>query len=222
MRRCSPSSAQLARSGHACTRRPYPGVLREVLLARIAGDVAGALSLPLLRRKGDLGTGHAAAGPALSRAIPYHAYWKGDLTHPAFVSGSATLDHVVPIADSSNPLERSNLVTACSGCNRRKGDLRLEEIGWSLIEPADPGWMVLTDLYFRLWQAAVAVILVDAPLPAGRVGNDDEQVLLDRIHQKVDLGQHLAHGVRHFKGNPVPWPKGYKLITSIDRFANEP
>src|SRR5215211_7904745 len=24
---------------------------------------------------------------------------------------------------------------------------------------------------------------------------------LDRIHQKVDLGMHLAHGVRHFKGN---------------------
>lgn len=51
MRRCSPSSAQLARSGHACTRRPNPGVLREVLLARIGGDVAGALSLPVLRRK---------------------------------------------------------------------------------------------------------------------------------------------------------------------------
>jgi hypothetical protein len=56
----------------------HPGVLREVMLARIAGDVAGALSLPLLRRKGDLGTGHAAAGPALSRAFPYHAYWNGD------------------------------------------------------------------------------------------------------------------------------------------------
>jgi hypothetical protein len=70
----------------------HPGVLREVMLARIAGDVAGALNLPLLRRKG---AGHAAAGPALSRAFPYHAYWNGDSTHPAFVSGSATLDHTL-------------------------------------------------------------------------------------------------------------------------------
>ena len=51
-------------------------------------------------------------------------------------------------------MERSNLVTACWGCNRRKGDLRLEEIGWSLIKPADPHWKGLTDLYFPLWQAA--------------------------------------------------------------------
>ncbi len=35
---------------------------------------------------------------------------------------------------------------------RRQGDLRLEEIGWTLIEPADPGWMGLTDLYLRLWR----------------------------------------------------------------------
>jgi len=24
------------------------------------------------------------------------------------------------------------------------------------------------------------------------------------------------------KGTPSRWPKGYKLITSVDRFANEP
>jgi hypothetical protein len=50
-------------------------------------------------------------------------------------------------------LEMSNLVTACWGCNRRKGDLRLDEIGWSLVEPADSTWMGLSDLYLPLWEA---------------------------------------------------------------------
>lgn len=166
---------------------PYPGVLRAVMLARIAGDAAGALSLmetirfePVPRKPEKWPTRAVIAAvyeadhyhcrycgekvvltPVMRllarlypEQFPYQASWKGDSTHPAFVSRSATLDHVVPIADGGDPLERSNLVTACWGCNRRKGDLRLDEIGWSLIEPADPCWMGLTDLYFPLWQAA--------------------------------------------------------------------
>jgi len=66
-----------------------------------------------------------------SDLFPYHPNWKADLTHPAFVSRSATLDHVHPIADGGDPLDPANLVTACWGCNRRKGDLRLDELGWS-------------------------------------------------------------------------------------------
>jgi 5-methylcytosine-specific restriction endonuclease McrA len=89
-----------------------------------------------------------------SEPFPYHTNWKADSTHPAFVSRSATLDHVIPIAGGGEPLERSNLVTACWGCNRRKGDLTLDEIGWSLVEPADPTWLGLTDLYIPLWEAA--------------------------------------------------------------------
>jgi hypothetical protein len=123
----------------------HPGVLREVMLARIAGDVAGALNLPLLRRKG---AGHGAAGPALSRAFSLSRVLEWRLDTPSVCLWVCdTRPHVVPRADGGNPLERSNLVIASSGCNRRKGDLRLEEIGWSLIEPTDPGWMGLTDLY---------------------------------------------------------------------------
>lgn len=85
--------------------------------------------------------------------FPYHPNWKADSTHPAFVSRSATLDHIVPIADGGDPIGRENLVTACWGCNRRKGDLRLGEIGWSLAEPTDRTWMGLTELYFPLWLA---------------------------------------------------------------------
>ncbi|MGH3695672.1 MAG: HNH endonuclease [Pseudonocardiaceae bacterium] len=85
--------------------------------------------------------------------FPYHPNWKTDSTHPAFVSRSATLDHVVPIADEGDPVDPANLVTACWGCNRRKGDLRLDEIGWSLVEPADKAWKGFTELFFPLWEA---------------------------------------------------------------------
>jgi 5-methylcytosine-specific restriction endonuclease McrA len=84
--------------------------------------------------------------------FPYHPNWKSDATHPAFVSRSATLDHVVPIADGGDPLDPANLVTACWGCNRRKGDLRLEEIGWALVEPADHEWHGLEELFNPLWE----------------------------------------------------------------------
>jgi 5-methylcytosine-specific restriction endonuclease McrA len=86
--------------------------------------------------------------------FPYHSNWKADSTHPAFVSRSATLDHVHPIADGGDPLDPANLVTACWGCNRRKGDLRLDELGWSLIEPSIPGWWGLTEFFRPLWEAA--------------------------------------------------------------------
>jgi len=88
------------------------------------------------------------------REFPYHPNWKTDSTHPAFVSRSATLDHVEPIADGGDPVDEANLVTACWGCNRRKGDLRLSEIGWSLVEPADKTWNGLTELFYPLWEAA--------------------------------------------------------------------
>jgi hypothetical protein len=103
------------------------------------------LNLPLLRRKG---AGHGAAGPALSRAFSLSRVLEWRLDTPSVCLWVCdTRPHVVPRADGGNPLERSNLVIASSDCNRRKGDLRLEEIGWSLIEPTDPGWMGLTDLY---------------------------------------------------------------------------
>jgi 5-methylcytosine-specific restriction endonuclease McrA len=85
--------------------------------------------------------------------FPYHRNWKADSTHPAFVARSATLDHVRPIADGGDPLEPANLATACWGCNRRKGDLRLDELGWSLVEPSIPNWQGLTELFRPLWEA---------------------------------------------------------------------
>lgn len=87
-------------------------------------------------------------------AFPYHQNWKADVTHPAFITRSATLDHVDPIALGGDPLAETNVVTACWGCNRRKGDLRLEEIGWTLQEPGDPHWKGLADLFEPAWISA--------------------------------------------------------------------
>ena len=86
--------------------------------------------------------------------FPYHPNWKVGLTHPAFISRSATLDHVQPIAGGGDPTALDNLVTACWNCNRRKGDLELDELGWTLVEPRDKEWKGLTELFPPLWDAA--------------------------------------------------------------------
>ncbi len=86
--------------------------------------------------------------------FPMHPNWKATATHPAFVSRSTTLDHVTPLAGGGDPMVETNLVTACWGCNRRKGDLTLRELGWNLRDPADPTWHGLTELYEPAWIAA--------------------------------------------------------------------
>jgi hypothetical protein len=48
----------------------------------------------------------------------------------------------------------NNLVTACWTGNRRKGDLPLTELRWSLIDPRDKHWQGLTELFRPLWEAA--------------------------------------------------------------------
>jgi HNH endonuclease len=86
--------------------------------------------------------------------FPYHPNWKGGQTHPAIVSRSATLDHVKPwTAGGTNDPE--NLVCACWICNRVKGDLLLEQIGWELLPiPEDSDWDGLTRFYRPLWELA--------------------------------------------------------------------
>jgi 5-methylcytosine-specific restriction endonuclease McrA len=85
--------------------------------------------------------------------FPYHRNWKADATHPAFIARSATLDHVHPIALGGDPLAVDNLVTACWGCNRRKGDLDLDQLGWQLLPPPHTTWAGLTDLFRPVWEA---------------------------------------------------------------------
>ncbi len=96
--------------------------------------------------------------------FPYHQNWKGGETHPAILSRSPTLDHVVPwTAGGTNDPE--NLVCACWICNRVKGDLSLKQLGWSLLPVSeDPDWDGLTRYYRPLWELAGRPTTGDHPL----------------------------------------------------------
>lgn len=85
----------------------------------------------------------------------YHRNWKVGETHPAVNSRSATVEHVRPHAHGG-PNEPENLVTACWGCNLRKGDRQLSELGWELLEVAETGWLGLTNYYRPLWDIVEA------------------------------------------------------------------
>lgn len=83
---------------------------------------------------------------------------------------SLTRDHIVPQSKGGgNTWE--NCVTACDGCNRRKGARTLEELGWTLrVTPRPPTalllqWTVrrLTPLqarYVRAWYGEEAVAML--------------------------------------------------------------
>jgi 5-methylcytosine-specific restriction endonuclease McrA len=87
-------------------------------------------------------------------SFPYHRNWKAGQTHPAVASRSATLDHVRPwTAGGTN--ETNNLVCACWICNRVKGELTLEQLGWPLRPvPLNSEWDGLTRFYRPLWELA--------------------------------------------------------------------
>ena len=70
--------------------------------------------------------------------FPHHPNWKAGRIHPAYLLLSTTLDHIRPRARGGSWNERSNLVTACWPCNSGKADFTLEELGWSLLDEADP------------------------------------------------------------------------------------
>jgi 5-methylcytosine-specific restriction endonuclease McrA len=86
--------------------------------------------------------------------FPYHSNWKAGQTHPAVVACTAVVDHVIPGALGGGWLEESNLVTACWPCNARKGDLTLEQLGWSLRTADESSWDGLSGFYRRLWEIA--------------------------------------------------------------------
>lgn len=81
------------------------------------------------------------------------AGWRAGVTHPAVISRSPAVDHVVPAAwGGSN--EEENLVTACTPCNSVKSDMNLDQIGWRVVEVSDPRWDGLFRYYRGLWVVA--------------------------------------------------------------------
>lgn len=63
--------------------------------------------------------------------FPYHPNWKTNVTHPAYMQLSATIDHLHPVSRGGVD-DRSNWVTASMARNSAKVHWTLEEIGWEL------------------------------------------------------------------------------------------
>lgn len=61
--------------------------------------------------------------------FPYHRNWKQSLTHPAYWSHYATIDHVVPVARGGADNE-TNVVTTSMLRNAAKSNWFLSELGW--------------------------------------------------------------------------------------------
>ena len=76
--------------------------------------------------------------------LPFHPNWKFSESHLIFWTHSTSLEHVIPFARGGAD-EPSNFVTSCYACNDARGDLLLEEIGWSLKPIAETDWRGLTE-----------------------------------------------------------------------------
>lgn len=86
--------------------------------------------------------------------IPFHKNWKAGLVHPIYWVRGAQADHVVPADAGGDWSDPSNVVTSCGGCNMRKSNRLLSEIGWQLSPIASSAWDGLTGLYDNFWKAA--------------------------------------------------------------------
>ena len=88
--------------------------------------------------------------------FPYHPNWRAGQVHPAYLLVSTSLDHVDPGGRGGSWLAQENLVTACWPCNTGKADLRLDEVGWTLLSEADvrSDWDGLTGATNGLWACA--------------------------------------------------------------------
>jgi 5-methylcytosine-specific restriction endonuclease McrA len=88
--------------------------------------------------------------------FPYHPHWKAGQTHPAYLLVSTSLDHVAPGGRGGSWRDEANLVTACWPCNTGKADLRLDELGWTLLDAAEvqSEWDGLSGATQQLWERA--------------------------------------------------------------------
>jgi hypothetical protein len=88
--------------------------------------------------------------------LPYHPNWRAGQVHPAYLLVSASVDHVDPGGRGGSWLGEDNLVTACWPCNTGKADLRLEEVGWELldVETVQSDWDGLSGVVELLWARA--------------------------------------------------------------------
>ena len=106
--------------------------------------------------------------------FPFHSNWRTDACHFAFWELFPTIDHVVPVSRGGADTER-NWVPTSMLRNAAKANFTLEELGWGLCPPGDPGdwdgltsWFlvqaeedpaILGDAYLRRWRTAAQAVL---------------------------------------------------------------
>ena len=88
--------------------------------------------------------------------FPQHPNWKAGQVHPAYLLLTTSLDHIDPGGRGGSWLDQDNLVTACWPCNTGKGDLRLDEVGWKLLDAPEvqSEWDGLSGATEALWERA--------------------------------------------------------------------
>lgn len=92
---------------------------------------------------------------ALSRLfpdeLPYQSNWRPVQDHILYWTWSTSLEHRVsfPMGGNSEP---ANLITTCYQCNDVKNYLPLENLGWTVAEPAKSDWNGLIEYLVQLDQ----------------------------------------------------------------------
>jgi len=71
--------------------------------------------------------------------LPCRRAWAPAREHMIYLLYSTSLEHVVPLAQGGEDA-RSNWVTSCYGCNDLKGHLHMEDLEWTLADPASSDW----------------------------------------------------------------------------------
>lgn len=94
---------------------------------------------------------------ALPGALPYrNGQWTPLEEHIVYWTYSTSTEHHLPLARGGTN-ERSNIVTTCYQCNDVKNDYLIEELGWTLLPPANSGWGGLAERLPSLQSAVEAM-----------------------------------------------------------------
>jgi len=80
--------------------------------------------------------------------IRWHKNWRG--THPLVWLYTASVEHIVPWADSRSSNPEINLITTCFWCNQIKSRRRKEELGWEIVDPVQTSWDGLTSSFCKV------------------------------------------------------------------------
>ena len=84
------------------------------------------------------------------------------------------LDHVIP-RSRGGKTTWSNIVSACYGCNTKKGNSLLRELGWKLLKkPAQPEWLPTVNLGLRVKPHKQWVNFLDLVYYNTELENDNE------------------------------------------------